>query len=314
MHAQDSSRSAKRIWAERAVFAAIIVGVGIWTAISRVQSVPCTIVVDGKPVVSVESRGAAKTVLSHVRFQQMSGIPAGAVRFAQNVALRQAAKNAELVDLPEAARAVEKAVTVEAESFAITADGMPIVALASREDAEETLRLVKRHHERGMRNLCTESVFKESVLVEKRYVDVQKLYSSPEEAARFLTSITEKPTIHVVQQGDRAVNLAQQYGVAFTELKKLNPQLDLDRLVEGDRLLIRKAKEPVTVISKSLVTNTVTIVPPPEMLRHGRSRIGKRVTKTLTTFENGEPVSEEIISQVTTWEKAPESPTKSERR
>ena len=304
MHAQNSEHSAKRIWTERAVFAAIIVGIGIWTAVSRLQSAPSTIVVDGKPIVSVESRSAAKKALIDVRLQRAIGVPAGSVRFAQQVTLRTAPKDAELAELPEAVRALQEVVTVEAELFAITANGKPVVAFTLKEDAEQTLSLVKRYYEDKIRNLHAESTFKEKVLIEKRYVDVQTFCASTEEAVRTLTSTAEKPMIHVVQWGDRAAKLAQRYVVPLAELKKLNPDMDLNRISEGDELLIRRAAAPVTVISKVLVTKTVAVTRPRAVIRYRGARVGKRVTKTLITYENGEQVGEEIISQVTTWEKA----------
>jgi len=302
MGEQTSGRSGRRIWLERMVYGVVIVGIGIWIAASRLSDVPYTIVVDGKPVVTAESLSAAKQVLDKVRLERASGVSAGAIRFVQRVTLRRAAKDAELAEVPEAIAAVEKVVAVEAEAFAITADNTPVAALTSKKDAEETLRLVKRHHERRIRNLYTESTFAENVFIDKRYVEIEKLCSSPEEAAHVLTSTSEKPIIHTIQPGDRAVNLAQQYGVALSELQRLNANADLNQLTEGDQLLIRPAKSPVTVISKALVSKTITVTPPPEVRRRAGGRVGKGHIRTLVTYQNGEPVSEEIISQIITWE------------
>ena len=302
MRDETPMHSTRRMWIERAVFAVILAGVGIWIAGSYLSGAPYTITVSGKPVATVESLRAAKAVLRKARLERASGVPAGSVRFAEPVKLRRASKDAELVDVPEAVGAVEKAAPVEVESFAIVVDDSPMAALPEKKQAEEALSLVKQHYAGKPGRLRIEPAFKEEVFVEKRYVGVEKLYPSTEDAVRVLTSIAEEPVFHTVKLGDRAVNLAVQYGVPISEMKKLNPQMDLDRLVEGDRLLIKKARPPVTVVYKTQITKTVTVSPPPEARRYVRARIGKREMKILVTYENGELVSEEILSQVTTWE------------
>ena len=302
MRDEKPKYSSRRIWIERAVFALILAGVGVWIAGSYLSGAPYTITVSGKPVATVESLRAAKAVLRKARLERAAGVSAGSVRFAERVELRRAPKNAKLVDAPEAVGAVEEAAPVEVEAFAIVVDDSPVVALPEKEQAEKALSLVKRHYTREMGRLHVEPTFKEEVFVEKRYVGVEKLCAAPEDAVRVLSSIAEEPVFHTVKLGDRAVNLAVQYGVPISDLKKINPQMDLDRLVEGDQLLIRKGKPPVTVVCKAQITRTVTITPPPEARRYVRARTGKREMKILVTYENGELVSEDVISQVTTWE------------
>ncbi|HUV04139.1 MAG TPA: LysM domain-containing protein [Armatimonadota bacterium] len=302
MRNETPTHSRRRMWIERAVFAAILAGLGIWIAGSRLSGAPYTITVGGKPIATVESLRAAKAVLHGARLERASGVPADSVRFAQRVELRRAAKNAEFVDVPEAVGAVEKAAPVEVEAFAIVVDDRPAVALPKKEQAEQTLRLVKEHYRRNLGRLRIEPTFKEEVFVERRYVGVEKLCAAPEDAVRVLTSTAEKPVFHTVVAGDRAVNLAVQYGVPISEMKKLNQQMNLDELMEGDQLLVRKGKPPVTVVCKKWTTRTVAVTPPPEARRHVRAKTGKREMRILVTYENGELVSEDVISQVTTWE------------
>ena len=306
--------STKRNWIERAIFLAIIAGFGIWMAVTRLSGAPRLILVDNRPIAAVESRAAAKSVLEHVRFGRAAGVPGKAIRFAQRVSVRRAGEDADLVDVPEAVRALEDAVTVEAELYAIVVDDKPLAALVDKEHAEEALRLTKKQYERRIRNLYSQSSFKEQVFISRRYVEIEKLCSSPDEATRVLTTITEKPTIHTVVAGDRAVHIAPRYGVSLADLKKLNPQADLDRLIEGDQLLIRRPRPPVTVISKALVTRAIDITPPPEARRYGYARTGKRQVRMVVTFENGEPVLEEIVSQVTTWDRPAKTPISTGRR
>jgi len=223
------------------------------------------------------------------------------------VTFHRAKARTELSDLPEAVRALEAATTIEAQGWAVIVDDNPIVALPTKEDAEKTLEMVKSFYERKVKNLDGKPTFKENVFVDKRHVLIRDLRSAPEDAVSALTTTSEKPTVHAVKRGDRAVNIARHYGVSLAQLKSLNPGVDPDRLTEGDLLTIQLPKLPVTVICKSIVTETVNISPP-SGVRSGRT--GTRVTKVLVTYENGQRTSGEIVSQVTTWDK----PTSTKRR
>ncbi|MCX6376739.1 MAG: hypothetical protein NTU88_12025, partial [Armatimonadetes bacterium] len=216
--------------------------------------------------------------------------PSSALRFAEEVTIRAASKDAEVSDLPEAVGALENATTVQAELWAVSVDGVPVAGLRSRKDAEKTLDLVKRHYESGLPNTCGESSFKGNVFVERRYVDAGKYHSSPEKACEALVSIVESPIMHVVQAGDRAVHLARDYHVSLDELQANNPNVNLDQLTEGDSLVIRRATQPITVISKALVTKTVVV------------------------NENGAPAGQELISQITTWNRPKISHSRRSRR
>jgi len=302
MQDEKPRRSNKRVWLERAVFLIAIAGMGIWITFERASGMPYTIFVDGKPVVTLESRGVAKTVLDQVRVRQSGGKSARAIRFAQRVTLRRATRGTEQSSFPEAIRMLDQMLTARAEVFAVVVDDVPVVGLADEKDAYRTLELVKQHYGRRVQNLYAEPTFKENVFVGRRYLELDKVISTLEEAVRFLTSVHEKPTYHTVQPGDRAVNLAVRYGVSLGEMKKLNPESNLDRIIEGDKLLVRKARPPVTVITKGLVKRITAVKPPKVRRRAGRA--GKRQTRIVISYENGTPVSEEIISQVTTWDDA----------
>lgn len=303
MHDNTLVPHSRRIWPKRALFVAIILALAAGILVSRISGVPNTIYVDGSPLVTVNSARAAKAVMQKVRLQRADGVTNGYVRFAQLVTLRQAKEGSSISDIPEAARILDKVVTVEADLYAIVVDDKPLAALANMNDAEETLNLAKSYYEKKLRHLCAESTFKENVYIRKHYVEAEKFCPSPQEAVRILTSVADKPVIHVIQRGDRAMKIAAQYGISFNELKRLNIDLNLERLTEGDQLMIRRPKLPITVLCKALVTKTEQLNPPNELGRYRRTQGGKRQLRMLVTYENGQPASEEILSQVTTWDR-----------
>lgn len=300
-----TTHSTKRNWTGRAllVIAAIVIIGAAAAAVYRLDMSPCTIVVNGKPVANVESRSAAKKVLAEARNLRSHGAPSDAMRFADRVTIRSASANAELSDLPEAVRSLEKAAAVEADLYAINVGGAPLAALRSKTDAGRALELVKQHYEKGLKNLVGQSTFQGDVYIEKRYINADKFYKTPEDACRVLTDLSEPAMTHTVERGDRAVHLVTQYGLTTNELKSLNPGVNLDRLTEGDELVVRRAKHPITVISKSMETKTVDITPPSGVSRYSGARTGKRVMRVMVTYENGSPASREVVSQLTTWDR-----------
>ena len=178
-----------------------------------------------------------------------------------------------------------------------------MIGLPSKALADRTMELVKQHYEKGLPNVIGKSAFKGDVFVEKRFIAAGKFRETPEQARDTLTGVIEPAVTHTVVSGDRAVNIARQYGLSLDTLKGLNPGVDMERITEGDQLVIQRAKQPVTVITRSIVTKTVEITPPPEAARYGRARTGKRVMQVMMTYENGQRAGEEIISQITTWDR-----------
>ena len=303
--------STKRTAGTWVVCIALILGVVAWAVVSHIQSVPFTIEVAGKPIVTVESRAIAKKVLADVRVQGASVPSPGSTRFVESVTFSRAAGNAEVSDVPEAVRALGEVVSVEAQGWAVIVDDKPVLALTSKEDSEKALDLVKRFYEAKVKSLYSRSTFKESVSLDKRFVRIGKLLSSPEDAANALTTTSEKPQLHIVQRGDRAVHIATRYEITLSQLKSLNPGVDPNRITEGDTLVVRLPKLPITVVCKSLIIETASVTPP-EGVRHG-PKSGTRVSKMLVTYENGKRISEEIISQVTTWDRPAERRARSSR-
>lgn len=296
-----SSTGSKRSVKHTLVLVSILVAVlaiGIWAAFSHMPKGPQTIVIDGKPIVRLKSHADVKFVLHSLTTEAADGLP---YRFHQSVKLSSTPKDAQLSDIQDALDKVRENVNVEVQAFVIFVDNRPIAALESENDAQNSLGLVKRYYANKLR-LPVKSTFKESVNISKDYVDSKLFFRSPEDAVKTMTTPIVEPLMHTVQRGDRAEKLAAQYDISLEELKNLNPGVNLEQLTEGDQLLIKRPITGITVVSKGLVTRTKEITMQGEN-RYSRTRTGKRTTQSVAVFENGEQVSEDIISQVTTWDR-----------
>jgi LysM repeat protein len=283
------------------LLALVVICVGGWLLVSKLTTVPYGIYVDGKQVAVVESLGTAKRVLNEVRLGRAGNAPSGSVQFVQSVSLKEASRKSELLDLPEAKKVLEQATSVEAHAYAILANDEPVVALSDRGDAFKTLERVKEHYEAMVNDLKAESQFKERVAVQERYVSLGLLQPSVDDAAKFLTSSVEPPTICTISAGDRGSKIAVQYHVSLEELKNLNPGQNLNRLREGDQLVVRPSRLPITVVTKNLVEKTVSVAPPSDVRRHSRLKNGTRQMRVELIYENGRQVDEQILSQITNW-------------
>ncbi len=286
------------------VFAAIIAAIILMVTSSTYRR-PCTIHVGGQPVASVASNQAAMRVLSMARKNALGTCKNLNVRFDKPVTISPAPKNTGITPIPEALKAIEESADVEVQAYAVVADDAAVVALTSKADAEKSLDMLKKYYESKVKGKSSTS-FKGNVYVDCRYVPSDILRETAEDALAIMTSISKPAVYHVIQSGDRAVNLSAQYAISMQDMKKLNPEVNLEKLVEGTHLLIHHAQLPIVVVSKVETTKTTTVNAPAESVRAGIST-GKRTARLVVTYENGMPVSEEIVSQLTTWER-PKTP------
>lgn len=258
---------------------------------------PYSVYVNGKSVVTVESRGTAKKVVTAVRAGGK-----GSCRFAQKVSIKRSPSAPEITGYQEAVKLLKNAVSLESEQYAVLVDDKPVVALPDREKADEALKLAKVFYEKSLDNINGDSVFKENVYVNRAFVPLEMVCSTPEEAVNVLTAETVPPTVHIIKRGDRAIHIARDYDISISTLKNLNPDINMEQLTEGEQLMISPGEKPLTVVTKAFVTKTISLDSPSDAHRR-RSGMGKRISKVMATYENGIPVDEEILSQVTTWDR-----------
>ncbi len=306
MAEMDFQRPLRRPWLERGAFLGAIAVLGLWLAYDNLVSIPHTVFVDGKPIVTLESRQDAKSVLNEVTHRQLSGKVVASPAFTQRVALRRATKDAEIDTSDNAVSTLDAMLVLKAHAYAILVDDAVTIGLAKEPDANRALDLMKQRYSSRLKNLDTKPTFKENVLVQRRYLPVDAILADPEKAAEFMASVHEKPTYHTLKQGDRAVRLTAQYGISLDELKGLNPGVDVNRLTEGDRLLIRRPRSPVTVVTRALTTEITPVEAPAG--RHMAAKTGKRQTWAVITYENGIEVRRDVTRVMTTWDKSAPKP------
>ncbi len=301
MRKTDTEHSPRTPWLERGVFLLIISALGLWVAYTQLVGVPHTVLVDGKALATLDSRREASSVLDEVRDRQLDGKQIAASAFAQRVSLRKASGSAEIDSRGNAVSALDQALVLKAQGYAILVDDKAVIALAKEDDAFRALDLLKQKYAQRLKQLYSRPAFKEQVTIDRLYLPVESIMVDPEKAAEYLTVAHDKPVHHTIKPGDRAVRITAHYGISLDDLKSLNPRMDTDRLTEGDRLLVSRPKPPVTVITKALETKIAPVRTP--AVRGIPAKTGKRQTWMVVTYENGRVVDQLATRVMTTWDK-----------
>ena len=192
------------------------------------------------------------------------------------------------------------------KSYVLTVDGTFIGAAADRADLDGMLETLSAPYV----NENTVSVeYVEDVNIAYQYTsfDVQQDLNAMTEV---LTANTNGETTYEVVKGDTYLGIAYANDMSLDELMALNPQADLNRLMIGDVLTVRKVIPYLSVRTVDAVTYSEPIACPVEEVQDSSMYQGDK--KVLTagvpgeaqitaniTYVNGYEESREVISSVT---------------
>jgi murein DD-endopeptidase MepM/ murein hydrolase activator NlpD len=132
---------------------------------------------------------------------------------------------------------VGKNIQLEAKVFAINVDGEDIAYLRDRVSAEEVLERIKAPYEENAENGVVTS-FVEDVSIAERIVPNHRLSELREPDAVYDSIVEENETIkkYVVQKGDTVSEIAERLGISIKDIRKANPDLNIDRISIGQEL------------------------------------------------------------------------------
>ena len=191
------------------------------------------------------------------------------------------------------------------KGYVIRVENTDIVALSSEEEARAVISDLRTNYinsivQSGM--VTVEEIFiKENIEIVEKDVPVS-IFRNKEEAVQLLTRGTDKTLNYVVRRGDCLWTIAQDNKMTVDDLRKANPEVKGDFLLEGQNLNLILPDPYVTIESKELVVYTVNIpyslevVEDPDMwpweekvLQYGQNGI-KEITDQVIK-ENGKEIS-----------------------
>jgi len=201
------------------------------------------------------------------------------------------------------------------QGYTITVDGEPVATMATAEQADDVLNMIKNKYASVGEGQLIRQEFKEDVKIQQTPVAVSKIMTDIAAAAKKLTQTRGKEVTHKVQKGDTPSTIAHKYGISLQRLYALNPGLKERQktLRIGEKLKVSLPKTGVTVITVKEVQREVELSPgPPEEqktpnLPQGRRSLTRKAQKGLklqtveVKYENDHRLpGEKIIKETVT--------------
>jgi len=267
------------------------------------------IVVDGKPVAAVASKEQAQEVLDSLKRQE-AGSMAAVASFRQRVTLeRVRAADQPIAGRWEAQRRVGRLVEVGIPAYELSVNDKPVLAVRSLGEVRQALEKVVRRQVPRSWTLVGAPRIQERLSVEQAWLkpdDAKDELVSVDEAVERLLAPAVPAREYVVKRGDVAARVARKHGITLDELKNANPGVDLNRIREGDRLVIAGSRPLVSVVVRAQRDETAPVsfwtetvrddsLAPGERKVIRRGRPGKQRIRVVATFVNGREISRHSI-------------------
>ena len=279
------------------------------------------IIVNGKAIVCVPSQSDADAILDRIRTD--TGCNPTEIKFREDVCVARAPRDASPVSRHMAMRVARRAISPVIQRWAVIVDGKPVVALPSRKAAGETLDLAKLKFGKLAANLLEEPQFKENVTVDLASVSPTIFCRRAEQAVDALFAApppVRRDAVYVVRKGDVAGAIAEKCKLQLSELCRLNPGTDLNRLQIDDKILVKKTDMPkakltvvvrdvrecteVTRASVQRVSSAALYAGKTVEISPGRS--GLRKVRVAVIYENGRKAASDILDEETIREPRPQ--------
>ena len=196
-----------------------------------------------------------------------------------------------------------------AKGWAINVDGENIVAVRSKNAAEQILSDIKNHYLTAGSKAISVG-FKENVTVKQSAVQVANYMETQKAEALILTG-KEMPKTYTVKDGDTLWDIASANKMSISQLQTANPGFDPNKLKIGQQLNLFASKPYVTVETKELIITTAkidfsTVYEKTNILNQGEVKIktagiyGSKQISSEIMKENGVITATKIINSVTT--------------
>ena len=229
-----------------------LLGGGAWQ-VRRYLSAHFAVALNGKPVVALATQAQCAQAILKLKASYAPNVPE-IVQFAQgDLTIIRLQKVALAQSVPAAVNALRALkLQVQMNGYAIIVDGNPLVLLASKEDAVETLAIMEEQALGDKDGLPT---FAQRIVVDvyRQQVGGKRPLlptMTPQQAADELTH-PPRPNFATVGRGDSLYTVGNRHKLTVDQMKALNPTVDPMKLQPGDQLRLPDTLAPITVVVKS---------------------------------------------------------------
>ncbi|NLX70310.1 MAG: LysM peptidoglycan-binding domain-containing protein [Clostridiales bacterium] len=208
-------------------------------------------------------------------------------------------------------KALEEAIVVDTNAYAIVIDGKDVCYLKTREEAVEVLENVKLPYKQTVENKedteLDDIEFKEKVDIQERIVMVSSI-ADTEKADKIIRTGTDEIKEYEIDEGDTLWEIAKENDLRVEDLMAANPDLDPEKIKPGQKIKLQAVKSLLTVVTreKKVYTESIpyeTVVEESSSLYKGEKKIkqkgqnGEKEIHVSIVRENGKEVSREKISE-----------------
>jgi len=230
------------------------------------------VTVDGSPVGLVRSPAVVDRVVASLASQAAAstGVEVALTSTVKTERVRRG--EGRFLSEDELRAALEGKLRFSAVAWSVKVNGVSVVALPTEADARRVIEEIKAEYSRpGKGAVLVDVRFLQGVEVVKESVDLSRV-RSPEEAKRILTRGTDKLVTYTVKRGDSLWRIAQQHGLTVEDLRRANPAMAQNDLLQvGQQLAVVKAEPYVTVVTVERLVEEVTI-PCPVQVKFSQDR------------------------------------------
>lgn len=204
------------------------------------------VVIDGKVVAQVKDGEEFWDAMAE--YQDSVGKELGhSVKNLSNIELQKTRLNSELLETDF--KKLAKNANLAIEGYRLLIDGKQLCAVYDKSELEKLLEEYKNGFVKGIdENASVKSIgFKQKTEIKKGLVEIADLVDS-KRAGELLDEKEQEAAVVEVKEGENAWTIAQNHDISIAALEKMNPQVDMEKLFPGDKLVVSPFKSRLDVI------------------------------------------------------------------
>jgi len=160
--------------------------------------------------------------------------------------------NKKIVNEKEIRNQLEGYATLIAKAFAINVDGKPIALLKDKTSAEEVLNRIKEPYaEDGEGDVHIG--FVEDVVIAEKEVPVNEL-KEPDDVFKSIFLQNDQVKKYTVEKGDTISEIAEEFGMKVADIKKANPEINVDKISIGQEICLMVPRYTINVKKMTYTT------------------------------------------------------------
>lgn len=221
-----------------------------------------------------------------------------------------------LTDEATIAKAIEDAVDITTDSYAIIIDSATVCHVRTLEETEKVMDAIKapfvQDIEASDNSQLEEVTFKENIQVSKENIAYDLLINE-DQALKLLQSSSTDAVKYKILEGDSLWTIANANNMHVNDILSINPELDAENIKPGDTIKLTSQTDLLAVITTEIVKHNEDILYTTEVrddknIAKGKTKVvqqgvnGKKEITAKVVKENGREIDKKILEKITIQE------------